>query len=1148
MFQKAVLCVLAIGLAGAGQAQESNGTQSTVTPATTTQATSGGTIRGTVKSGTVPLPGVAITATNTLTGKKYATTTDITGSFTMLIPRNGRYVVKAELAAFADASQEVLINAAGENGGKPEQVAEFTLQLASRVEQQQEQQQTASSTRTGTLGRGIQSLSVAGGASDLADASAGTGNSGAQMPSLAGLGDASTTESVTVSGQMGQTNGLANLSEDDIRQRVEDVMARARQQGGANADVANAVAGMLGGIMASGGGPGGPGGGPGGFGGPGGGGFGMRVGGRGGRGFNPGQPHGAIFYQGGNGALDATNYSLTGAPVVKPSYSSNRYGLSFAGSPYIPGLTKPSTKQFVFFNLTGQRNTTPQNLYATVPTEAERGGDFSQLSTPIYDPATGQQFQCNGVSNTICAGRLSPQALSLMKFYPAPNIAATGTQGYNYQTITSAGQNSFMASGRYVRNFGQNAGFGPFGGGGRRQQANAPKTLRQNINFGFSYSHSASDSRNVFLPLSGSTASDGYNLSAGYTIGYGRFTNNASITWNRSHGTTINLFTNGTDSPAADAGILIGNAEVASNRFYYGVPSLTFSGLSGLSETSPADTISQTVSFSDFISWSHRKHNFRFGGDYRRVHADSFTAPGNLQSGASPLGSFTFTGYATQDPNTKSGGYSFADFLLGLPQQAAVQAGLAKTYLRANVWDMYANDDWRILPNLTLNYGLRYEYFSPYVEKNNRLVNLDHSADFSEVAAVTPGETGPYSGDTFSRSLVNPDRTMFSPRFGFAYRPKGKLFTQMVVRGGYGINYNTTQYSSFARQLAFQPPFSVTQTNIANTSGCGVLELANAFNCSTAEVQNNYSVNPNYRLGRVQVWSLDIQRTLPMDIVLNIGYNGAVGGNLDIVRVPNRTATGVLNQTAQTFNYEDSLGFSRFHALSINARKRMQKGVSLQATYQYGHSIDNASSIGGSTTVPAQNDRNLNAEEGNSSFDIRHKLTGNWVFELPFGPNRAFLAQGGFWSKALDGFSLSGDFTFATGTYYTPHYAANVSGTATGANNSLRPDRDFSQPIHGSGTILNWFNAAAFTTPANFYGTASRGSIEGPGTVAVDSSFSKTLPLGETRSFEARVTVNNVFNTVQYSAIDTTLNSRTFGQVTSTANMRRFTFIARYRF
>jgi hypothetical protein len=227
----------------------------------------------------------------------------------------------------------------------------------------------------------------------------------------------------------------------------------------------------------------------------------------------------------------------------------------------------------------------------------------------------------------------------------------------------------------------------------------------------------------------------------------------------------------------------------------------------------------------------------------------------------------------------------------------------------------------------------------------------------------------------------------------------------------------------------------------------------------------------------------------------------------------------------------------------------MQKGISLQATYQYGHSIDNASSIGGSTVVPAQNYQNIDAEYGNSSFDIRHKLTGNWVFELPFGPNRAFFSKGDLWSKVLDGFSLSGDFTFASGSYFTPRLLSTAGQAATGTNNSLRADRTFSQPIQGSGTILNWFNPAAFTSPpTGAFGTASRNSIEGPGTVAVDGSLSRTVALGETRSFEMRVTANNVFNTVQYSGIDTTVNSRTFGQVTSTANMRRLSFIARYRF
>src|SRR5258708_4547605 len=159
--------------------------QATTAPAA---AASGGTITGTVKAGAVPLPGVGVTATNTLTGKKYATTTDVNGSFAMAIPRNGRYVVRAELAAFATETKEVLINAAGENGGKPAQVAEFGLQLASRA-QQAEQQATATSAG---VARGLQELSVTGDGIEATDASVGANtageNTGAQLPSLAGEG------------------------------------------------------------------------------------------------------------------------------------------------------------------------------------------------------------------------------------------------------------------------------------------------------------------------------------------------------------------------------------------------------------------------------------------------------------------------------------------------------------------------------------------------------------------------------------------------------------------------------------------------------------------------------------------------------------------------------------------------------------------------------------------------------------------------------------------------------------------------------------------------------------------------------------------------------------------------------------------------
>ena len=1151
-----------------------------VTPAADVQ---GGVVTGVVTSATVadangkkpagvPLPGVTVTATNTLTGKKYAAATDVAGSFRMNIPRNGRYVLRAEFAAFAPTTAEVLLNATQHSGS-----ADFAMELASRSAAARPQATDVaglavavglSAADTQALGRGLQSLSASG-SGDTEAASAGGGAAGAALPTLGALGgDAGGTDSVAVSGQAGQTNGLAGFNEDEVRDRIQTAIADAQRNGGAQADVANAVIGLVGGLIA---------GGPGGFGG---GGF-QRGGGGGGRGgfrnFNPSAIHGNLFYQAGNGALDATQFSITGN-AAKPAYSTNRYGVSFVGSPYIPGLTKPNAKQNLFLNLTGQRNENPVNIYATVPTLSQRAGNFNGLTqtvngvvTPVllYNPATGQTYgDCSAPTNASCnviANGLSPQAQALLQYIPTPNSSGTGTtstaENYNYQRITTAGSNSAQLSARFQRSLGSAAagpggGFGGRGGGGGGGQQSTAMVLRQSVNVSFSYSHNASDQRGLLAALDGKTQSNGYNLSTGYTLGYGRISNSLTLGWNYSHAMTTNLFTYGSVDPATLAGINVPKPATARAGLYSGVPDLSFTNYSGINETNPADRLGETFSIGDVISYRRGKHNYRFGFDGRRVHSD-------LIAGTNGIGQFTFTGFATQKPGSTGGtaqapsGSSFADFLLGAPQTSGIQAGANKIYLRQWVYDGYAQDDWRVLSNVTLNVGLRYEYFSPYVEQNNRLVNLDHNADFTQFSRVLAGGSGTFNGD-FPRSLIQPDRSLFSPRLGIAWRPM--FLKNTVVRGGYGINFNTGQYGSFANSLSYQQPFAVTQNNVANSQGCGNLltasttnsqtfTLANAYGCTSSSVlQNTFAVNRDYRLGRVQAINMDIQHQLGLGIVMNVGYNGAFGSSLDLRRAPNRSATAVLSN-AQAIVYEDSIGDSRFHSLSVNMRKRLQKGIAVGATYQYGHSIDDASSIGGAgNNTVVQNDQRIDLEFGNSTFDVRHKLNGNFVAELPFGPNRAFLAQGGWLSRSLDGISLSGDYNFATGTYATPQYQNSVAQAASGNNYTLRPDRVFTQGIGGAGTLRSWFNTAAFAAPANVFGTASRNSIQLPGTVSVNMSLSKTVSFGDLRSFEGRLTANNAFNTVQYSGINTTLNSSTFGQVTGTAAPRKLTLQARYRF
>jgi trimeric autotransporter adhesin len=394
-----------------------------------------------------------------------------------------------------------------------------------------------------------------------------------------------------------------------------------------------------------------------------------------------------------------------------------------------------------------------------------------------------------------------------------------------------------------------------------------------------------------------------------------------------------------------------------------------------------------------------------------------------------------------------------------------------------------------------------------------------------------------------------------------------RLPKSIVVRGGYAINFNNGQFASFVTSMVHQPPYANVQQNTATTPIDGqTISLANGFPTPESQQLPTYSLDPHYSLPYVQIWNIDVQKTFGKGIVLNVGYNGTKGTHLDVTSapLPCSNSAGADFAPCQTYNgsptlassiipfkYEQSNAYSTFHDGSIRLRKRLEKGVSLGAYYQYSHSIDDAGSIGGTSTVVAQNWRDLPAEEGNSTIDQRHRLTGDYLFELPFGKDKAFLTGGGFASKALEGLSVSGTFTFASGMPLSPTYQASAAEAETFTEGSERPNRNPGVSLTaGANSIHEWFNKGAFSTtaPANGIGTASRNSIPAPGTISNTMSLSKTEQLGDTRSLEVRATASNVFNTVQYSGVDTNAASPTFSEVTSAAQMRAFTFLARFRF
>src|SRR5208283_3740068 len=661
------------------QAQEAAPSSSVASSAPQVASAPNYEITGATRSGKTPLPGAAVTAANTLTGKKYAAVTNAEGKFSFSGIARGRYVLRIEFMGFSLFTQEFLLNPQN-----PSAKVDAELLLASR---QQQQSNTASASIAAV--RGFQSLAVDSTLSSLAGGDSAFGATGApgaaqntsdlsSLP-LNGAGAEGPTESVSISGAQGRTQDFGGGSEDELQQRIQEFREREQSGGGS-----------------FGGGPG--------FGGPGGAGGGgpIAMGRLGGRGFNINQPHGLLYFSNDNASLDATPYSLNGVPAIKPQYNQSRFGANVGGPLKIPKIYDGGNKWFFFAGWNGSRGDSPYLAYSRVPTGDERNGNFTGATyndgapVQLFNPVTGQQYQFNGVPNELDPSLISPAAKALLQYIPLSNMPPTAS-GQNFQYLTSAASSSDAVTLRLVHNFGSSngPGFGPPGGGGR----GGGRRRQNNINFGLNWARTSTNIVNPFPSLAGGTGTQGLNASAGWTYGKNRMTNIFRVNYNHNHVSTTNLYSNVTDV-AGPGGAGIGG--ISDAPFDWGLPGISFTSFGGLSDPIPRRELDQTYTVSDTLSWNHGKHNWRFGGDYRRI-LQSFHSARNAE------GSFVFTGFATSQyapgstqplPDT---GYDFADFLLGFPQQTSLQYGATSYNFRANSFDFFAQDDWRILSTLSLN-------------------------------------------------------------------------------------------------------------------------------------------------------------------------------------------------------------------------------------------------------------------------------------------------------------------------------------------------------------------------------------------------------------------------------------------------------------
>ena len=312
---------------------------------------------------------------------------------------------------------------------------------------------------------------------------------------------------------------------------------------------------------------------------------------------------------------------------------------------------------------------------------------------------------------------------------------------------------------------------------------------------------------------------------------------------------------------------ITGNDQDATN---YGPPGLGFSsGIAGLSDANHSYNRNETNSVSVSLQWYRFGHEVQVGGGFRRQES-------NYNSQSNPRGSLSFNGAATSGGGGSGNGSDFADFLLGVPDTSQIAFGNADKYLRQSVYNLYANDNFRVNPELSINAGIRWEYGAPVTETEGRLVNLDIAPGFAnEQPVLGSNPVGPLTGLHYPASLMKPDRSGFSPILGIAWRPISG--SSLLVRAGYGIYNDTSVYQATALAMAQQSPLSVSLSQ-PNSPKCR-FTMASPFAalpCTTTST-DTFAVDPNFRVGYAQLWQLSVQRDLPGSLQMIVGYLGIKG-------------------------------------------------------------------------------------------------------------------------------------------------------------------------------------------------------------------------------------------------------------------------------
>ncbi len=847
------------------------------------------------------------------------------------------------------------------------------------------------------------------------------------------------------------------------------------------------------------------------------------------------QFHGSAFEFNQTAKLAARNM-FNQAPLPKPGLVSNEFG-GTVGGPI------RRNKTFFFASYEGKRIASRSEATSTTAQPDWLNGNFSAVpGLQLYDPTSGNLSTGAGRSpfpnNVIPQNEISPITKKLLSYIPAPNLVVAGAAAFTLNYINSAPSdfNTNNIDSRVDHNF------------------NA--TNKVTVKFANVTSKVFQAGGGIFqgTPVGQDLQSTGYTITAGvaYTHIFGpSFVTEARVNLNRwvNHITCVDTVTN------AQLGIYDPNPDQISTQ---SMAQVSGTGIGTYGDNYECPTVDHDTVFpmSNTYTKSFGKHSLKWGGDFQRTRNDRFQAQG--AGGVGPRGIFYFSPTLTENYLGNSGSplgpygstvNAFADFLLGMPAEIARSQILLSPTVRQSHYDAFVQDAYKITPKLTLNMGLRFDFYEA--------VKVRYPGGASNYNPFTNQLLIAGYGNISLSDGVNSRPGYWAPRLGIAYNINPKT----VLRAGYAISYWEQRFGWTGGSLNNQYPVIYNQVvgttsqytpagSFSSLVPVQYLPIPQNGILSPAPNQAFYYMPSHFNLPEVYSWNLTLQRQFTPSLVVDAGWVGNQGRNNPYAYNMNQGLPGA-GPTAAIENLEFGRtasttiraygANSNYNALQINATKRFAHGFHVALAYAFAKWLDTNGENGGFL-----NPYNWKQSYGPDGLQSKHTLTINHVYQLPFGKGEPLLSSG-IGARILGGWQFSGVFRYLSGTPFT---ASSPTTNANCASCSVVPDivgTPVYPGLYGPGQL--YLSPSAFAQErVGTRGDSGRDNLLAPGQTVYDGNVARKFHIKERMMLEFRLEATNVTNHPHWGSPSATVSSATFGQITTASNPRQATVATRLTF